>query len=592
MKTKFLWLMMAVLVSMGFILISPSLTATKKAEAPEIVLPSDEVLRDVPQILRNATIGDPKSWNPILAKETSTTDAISPLFESLLRRNPVTLEFDKVYSPVLAVDWKVDETGKVWTFYLRKGVQWHDSTPENPKYFTAKDVKFTLDVIYDEKIPNSMKDILTIEDKKITCRVIDDYTVEFTTPVPFAPFLHTIGGMEIIPEHVLGKAWRKGEFNRMWTIDTPCTKIVGTGPYVMTEYKPAQYIKYERNPLYWRKDELGRPLPYIEKIQTLIVENQETTFLKFQAGETDIYGPRPQDISWIKGKKDRIELKEIGLSTGTTFVAFNRNPRHYVKDGKVDPRLNWFSDPEFMKAIAYSIDDETIIQNVLYGLGEPTVTVISPMVHIFHNDKLKDYEYDLKKAKQKLEAAGYIDRDGDGIREDKEGNKIEFNFTTNSGVDVRESMCNIIKEDWEKLGFKVQYQPLEFNTLVEKLTNNFDWDVVLIGLTGSGVEPHGGANVYKSSGQLHLWNPCQDTPATKWEKEIDKLVEQGAKELDLEKRIKIYKRLQEIFYQELPYIMLPCQKVFVSYYKKLKNYSQLVFGIYRAECQYIDTTTK
>lgn len=581
-------------------LTSPGLVRTEKVEIPEVVLPSQDVLDNVPQILRNATIGDPKSWNPILAKETSTTDAIGPLFESLVRRNPFTLEFDE-YSPVLATSWEVDSTGKVWTFHLRKGVKWNDG-----ELFTAKDVKFTLDVIYDENIPNSMSDILTIEDKKITCRVIDDYTIEFTTPVPFAPFLHCIGGMEIIPEHVLGKAWQKGKFNQMWTIDTPVGQIIGTGPYVITEYGPAQYIKYERNPLYWRKDEKGRPLPYIEKIQTLIVENQETTFLKFQAGETDIYGPRPQDISWVKRNKDIIELKEIGLNTGTTFVAFNRNPRHYAWykvvgaeeiNGKViekiervvNPKLNWFSDPEFMKAIAYSIDDEIIIQNVLYGLGEPTVTVISPMVHIFHNDSLQDYEYDLEKAKQKLEAAGYIDRDGDGIREDKDGNKIEFNFTTNSGVGVRESMCNIIKEDWKKLGFKVQYQPLEFNTLVEKLTNNYDWDVVLIGLTGSGVEPHGGANVYKSSGQLHLWNPCQDTPATDWEKEVDELVERGAKEFDLEKRVEIYKRLQEIFYQQLPYIMLPCQKVFVSYYKKLKNYFPMVFGTYKSECQYIDT---
>lgn len=611
--------MMAVLVSMGFILISPSLTATKKQEAPEIVLPSDEVLRDVPQVLRDATTSDPKTLNLPMAQETSSTDILGPLFESLVRLHPITLTYeDKKYCGVLATDWEVDETGKIWIFHLREGVKWSDGED-----FTADDVVFTLKVNYDPDIHSSMMDILTFKDgKQITCEKIDDYTVKFVTPEPFAPFLHHIGGMAILPEHILDKPWREkdeklspGErFCQMWTINTPVEKIVGTGPYVIAEYVQAQHIIFKRNPYYWRKDEKGRQLPYIEEIHTYIVESQETISLKFKGKKIDIYGPRPidipglMDIAELKGraaekkneerkdavdkKKKDIILQEVGLSTGTAFIALNQNSKHKNK-----AVVRWFSNPKFRKAIAYSIDYETIITNVLYGLGLPSSTVISPEVHTFHHDGLENYKYDLDEAKRLLDEAGYKDWDGDGIREEKvitpDGKTkyidIEFNLTTNSGNTTRESICNILLADWtEKLGFKVYYQPLEFNTLVKKLTENYDWDVVVIGLTG-GVEPHSGANVYRSSGGLHLWNPKQATPTTDWEKEVDRLVEQGAKELDLEKRIKIYKRLQEIFYEQLPYIMLPAQEVYVAYYKKLKNYHRYVFGIYYPNYQYIDT---
>jgi len=594
---------MIALVSMGFILIGPGLVRAEEVEPPEIVLPSDEVLRTEPQVLRNASTSDPKTFNLVLANETSSTDVLSPLFESLVRMNPITLNYDdEEYSGVLAVGWEVDETGRIWTFHLREGVKWNDGEP-----FTAEDVVFTLKVIYDPDIPNSTKDILSFgkDKKQITCEKIDDHTVKFTTPEPFAPFLHNVGGMSILPKHILNKPWEEKDeelspgqrFNQMWTIGTKVNEIVGTGPYVITEYIPTQHIKFGPNPYYWRRDEKGRRLPYIERIETIIVENLETISLKFKAHEIDTLGLRPKDVALLgeeirkqeeKGEMPDKVLLEVGLSTGTTFVAFNQNPRHYIKDGKVDPRLNWFSDPQFMKAIAMSIDYETIIQNVLYGLGVSTSTVISPVVRTFHHDGLEAYKYNLDKARQILDQAGYK-VDDKGVRRDKNGNKIKFTLITNSGNDTRESISNILVADWtEELGFEVHYQPLEFNTLVKKLLDNFDWDAVVIGLTG-GVEPHGGANVYKSSGQLHFWNPEQESPTTEWEKEVDALVDRGAKELDLEKRIEIYKRMQEIFYRRLSYIMLPVQKIFIAHHNKLKNYRPLTFGTYKSEYRYIDT---
>jgi peptide/nickel transport system substrate-binding protein len=302
------------------------------------------------------------------------------------------------------------------------------------------------------------------------------------------------------------------------------------------------------------------------------------------AGQTDVHYPRPEEIAELRQKADslRISVDEVGIDPGSTFVAFNRNPAHYVRNGKRDPRLDWFTDRNFLRAIAHSIDKQSMIVNCLNGYGKPAVAEISPANKLYHNPNLKDYEYDLDRARQLLEEGGYKDRDGDGWREDSRGNVLEFSLTTNAGNQVREKMCSILKEDWTKLGIKVNYRPLDFQTLVEKLSMNYDWDAVLIGFTGT-IEPNNSANFLRSSGNLHFWHPNQPEPATPWEAEIDQLLDQGSRELDPQKRRQYYWRIQEILHEELPIIMTVRDLRFVAYRNSLQNFRPTVWGLYRPE---------
>ena len=222
-----------------------------------------------------------------------------------------------------------------------------------------------------------------------------------------------------------------------------------------------------------------------------------------------------------------------------------------------------------------------MIVNTLHGLGKPAVAEISEEVKRFHNSDIKDYEYNLEKAADLLKKGGYV-KGKDGILRDKEGNTIEFSLNTNAGNMLREQICSILKEDWEKLGMKVNYRPLDFNSIVEKLMSNYQWDAILIALTG-GPEPHNGANVHRSNGQLHFWNPKQKTPATLWEKEIDRLLEEGAAEMNIDKRVKKYHRIQEIYHEELPMILTVRQYMFSAYKNKLENYEPTIWGLYKSE---------
>jgi peptide/nickel transport system substrate-binding protein len=235
-----------------------------------------------------------------------------------------------------------------------------------------------------------------------------------------------------------------------------------------------------------------------------------------------------------------------------------------------------------VQAVAHSADTKSMIQNTYFGYGEAATSSISPENKVFFNPNLKPYAYDLEVAKRLLDEGEYRDRDGDGIREDAKGRPIEFELSTNAGNQVRERLCSILKEDWTKLGFKVNYRPLDFATLVEKLSVNFEWDTMVMGFTG-GVEPHNGSNLLRSSGNLHMWHPNQSTPATPWEAEIDREIEAGARELDPEKRKAHYWRIQEILHRELPMIQLVRQERFVAAKTYLVDFVPTVWGLYQPE---------
>ncbi len=525
------------------------------------------------QILYRATPSDPRTFNPILITDATSGTLTGDLLESLIRVNPVTL----LPEAGLAEKWEIAPDNKTITFHLRHDAKWFDGQP-----VTSHDVQFTLNVIYDPKVPNSFQPILLIDHKPIVSETPDDYTIVMHLPKPFAPLLYSIG-IPAIPAHILEPIWKAGNFNHAWGIDTPPDKLIGNGPFHMTRYVQSQVVQYERNIDYWMKDEHGGQLPRLHGQAYSVVQDRNAEYLRYLSGQIDVYGPRPEEVLDLqqKAKELDITVQEIGIDTGTLFFTFNRNPRHYVKNGVTNPKLNWFTDLKFAQAMAHMVDKKSIISLVYHGLAVPAVADISPENKIFHNPELKDYDYDPKLAADLLEAAGYH-LSKPGVRTDPKGNRLEFDLTTNTGTPERDQMCAIFKQDLEKLGIKVNYRPLEFTTLVDRIDSSFDWDCLLMGFTGT-IEPNDGSNFYKSSGNLHLWNPNQPTPATQWEAEIDTLLDQGASEMDTTKRAPYYWKIQQILHEQLPIIETVRQKRFASWKNSIENYQPKVWGLYKPE---------
>jgi peptide/nickel transport system substrate-binding protein len=527
----------------------------------------------VTQTLYDSMGTDPGTFNPILVTDSASGQAVGDLFEGLVRMNPITT----LPEPGLAQSWELSDGDKTITFHLRRDVKWSDGVP-----LTSRDVVFTMRAIYDPRVPNSESFSLTVDGKPIKVEAPDKYTVVMRMPRAFAPLLYSIG-FPIVPAHALEHGLDSGQFNRTWGIDTPPQKLISLGPYRMERYVPGQLIKFTRNPDYWMRDEHGGELPRLHGQVLLIVPDPNAQYLRFMDGQTDVYNPRPEEVFSLRenAEKLNITIKSVGVDTGSLFFAFNRNPRHFIQKGVVDPKYKWFTDINFMRALAHAVDKRGMINLCFRGLGVPAVSDVSPANKIFYDPNLKPYDYDLRLAARIFDEAGYR-MIRPGVRGDPEGNPLVFNLTTNTGVATRDEMCAIFKQDLEKLGIRVNYRPLEFITLVKALDSSFDWDCVLIGFTG-GIEPNNGANFLRSSGNLHIWNPSQTKPATPWEAEIDKLLDQGTKVMDPKQRAPYYWRIQEILHDELPIIETVRQTRYIAYRESLENYDPTVWGLYKPE---------
>ncbi len=505
-----------------------------------------------------ATVSEPLTFNLAVSNDASSSNVLGYLFEGLTETSWLT---DQV-EPLLAESWEHSDDGLKWTFHLRRDVVWHDGEP-----FTADDVDFTFNrIIYNDDIPASSRSTFEfqyLDDRRVwrhsrmAVSVIDDYTVEFTLPVPFAPFLRSMG-TSIFPRHILEPHVDDGTFVDTWDIATDPAEIIGTGPFTIESYQPGEQVVLARNPDYWLTDDEGNRLPYLDRVVHNIVEDLDDELESFLAGESDVHGVLGEEYADLEPQQDEgnFTIHRRGPNFGTTFLTFNVNPGTNPDTGEpyvAAHKLDWFDNVGFRQAVAHSVDKAAIIDGVQHGLGYPQWSSVSPAAGDFHNPSVRTYPYDLDKANEILDGLGWTDTDGDGVREDSNGNPIEFTLVTNSGNNVREEATQIIHQGMEAIGLSVDYQAIDFGELVGQLTTTYDWESLVIGLTG-GSDPYSGIGVWHSTGDLHLWHPNQPEPATDWEAEIDELYILASQELDHAVRVEHYRKAQEVIAENVPLI--------------------------------------
>jgi peptide/nickel transport system substrate-binding protein len=516
-------------------------------------------------------LGDPKSFNLITAAETSSTDILGRVYEGVVDRNPLTLEWE----PRLAEKWEIASDNLSAVFTMRKGVVWSDGKP-----ITAQDVVYTInDIILNQEkdsegnflLNTNQRDSFLVGEAYMKVELIDDYRFKVTLPSLYAGLLETMA-VAPMPKHIFEPLIKEkgiAAVNSFWGVDTDVTKVVGSGPFLIDQYVPSQKVVLKRNPTYWMKDAKGQPFPYLDKVVFLTVDNQNTAVLKFQSKELDIYGLRGSDVATLIPKKKELnfELYNGGPASGTTFLVLNENP-----DGVKDPvKLAWFNDRRFRTAMAYLVDKETIINNLMFGFGFPQdsfIPTFSP--YYWKGAAAATPEFNPEKAKKLLDEMDLKDRNGDGVREDAKGNRVAFNLITNAGNTVREGVGNLITQEAKKVGVDITFKPGDFNTMVTALTSTYDWEGIVIGLTG-GVDPISAANVFPSSGNLHMVEPNQKQPRRDWEKDVDKWWDYANLTLDENKRKEGFQKIQEIWLQELPWIYTTNEAAIYGYRNTIGN---------------------
>ena len=265
--------------------------------------------------------GEPKTFNPITGNEQSSEEIYRHLFAALLGFDYPTEQV----SPGLAESWTNSPDGKTWTFKLRKNLRWSDGEP-----LTADDVLFTWnDVIYNPDIDNVMRDGLHVDGKKFTVTKVDDLTIQIVTPEIYAPFLAAFGALvPIMPKHVLAKVVADRTFTSAYGMNWDPKNIVGSGPFRIKEYKPAQYTLLERNPYFREVDKKGQRLPYFDKVIFPVVPDLNAMSFRFLSGESDaddfIYSYEYDHFKAESAKK-KFNLLEPGIGLEIGFIWFNQN---------------------------------------------------------------------------------------------------------------------------------------------------------------------------------------------------------------------------------------------------------------------------
>ncbi len=514
-------------------------------------------------------LSDPKTFNYALISEFPSIGLFC--YEGLTRENGQT----GILEPALAESWEISADKLRVVFNLRQGLRWSDGEP-----LTVDDVVFTYnDVFLNPKIPSEPQDLLRIGRDRAFPQVskLSDRQIEFRLPEPFAPLLRAVGNVAILPRHVLQSTVKTVRsdgnlaFLSTWGTDSDPSQVIVNGPYRMARFISGERLIFERNPYYWRKDQQGRSLPYIDRIIWQFIENTDTQLLRFRSGDLDVIGDvrplRPEYFSLLKREEQRGNFRVYngGPWSGVLYMTFNLNRgRNQANQPFVDPvKSRWFNNVAFRQAVAYAIDRTRMNNNIFRGLGiilNSPVSVQSPYF-LTPAEGLPVYDYNPQRAKDLLLGAGFR-YNPQGQLLDADGNLVRFSLITNAGNKVREAMGAQIKQDLAQIGIQVDFNPISFNSLLDTLGNR-QWEAHMIGFTGD-IDPNSNANLWSSSGGSHYFNlkqqaggtPIQGWVQNDWERQIDDLLIAGARELDEAKRKAIYAQFQILAQQQVPVIML------------------------------------
>jgi peptide/nickel transport system substrate-binding protein len=473
--------------------------------------------------LRFCLRAEPKTFDP-LKVEDEPSMAIRYLTGGVLvRMNRQT----QALEPELAQSWKVSKDGTQISFKLRSGISFSDGTP-----FSADDVAYTVQRLMDPALHSPTGDAFRSGAGNVETKVISPTQISITFPAPVAGLDRQFDQVAILSAHSLKK------------------EMAVLGPFVVDDYKPGASVLLKRNPNYWKTDEHGQRLPYLDSIELDIQPNRDVEMLRFKRNEIDLINTLDSEyFDKLESTSPQL-VHDAGPSLDTEQMWFNEVARSPLPAYK----KAWFRSAAFRRAISAAINRDDLSRVVFRGHAQAAIGPVSPANKFWFNAKLKPETYSPDSALKALQGEGF--RLENGTLKDKDGNAVIFSIITNSGNKYRERMATMIQEDLQKIGIRVNVVTLDFPSLIERMMQTFDYEAILLGLTNVGLDPSEQMNVWLSSSENHQWNPQEKAPETLWEAEIDRLMRAQASSADAKKRKEAFDRVQEIAVEEAPFLYL------------------------------------
>jgi peptide/nickel transport system substrate-binding protein len=451
---------------------------------------------------------EPSHLNPAIVSGTPTGILGTQLFSGLL-------QFDEKFNPqpYLANKWEVSSNGLAYTFYLQNGATFHDGKPIN-----SADVAFSMEIVT-KNHPLGVAMFRAVDKVDIS----NPYVVVFKLKHPYPAFLAATHPLllPIIPKHIYGE----GEIRKNPANMNP----IGSGPFKLVEWKKGQHIILERNPNFFRKGQ-----PYLDRIifefvldpvaRTGTLEHKATNFVPF---------------SYIGPPEDALDLKKLPHLASTTKGYEAIGARLWFSINLRKPPLN---NVKVRKAIAHVIDKQFIAKEIMTGIGIPAMgpfRYTSP----FYNPNVRRYEYDLKKANQLLDEAGY--------KKGTDGTRFPLNINWIPGAASSRTICEYLREQLKKVGIKAILRPLpDFPNWVTRISN-WDFDLTLDIVFDYPDPVIGIERMYISQNIKNLiWTNTMGYNNL----EVDQLFAEAQVEQNYENRKQLYFRVQDILVEDLPII--------------------------------------
>ena len=473
--------------------------------------------------LRFCLRSEPKTFDPLLVDDDASLSIRYLTGGVLVRVNRHTQELE----PELAESWKVSNDGKIITFKLRHGISFSDGSP-----FSSEDVAFTMKRLMDPALHSSTGDAFRSGSGAVSTKIIAPDQIAIIFPAPIAGLDRLFDQVAIMSAH------------------SPKKEGAVLGPFMVAEYKAGSSVLLQRNPNYWKKDSQGRRLPYLDSIRLDIQANRDVEMLRFKRGELDLINVLDSDYFDRLAASSPGLAHDAGASLDSDFIWFNQVATAPIPEYK----RAWFRSTNFRRAVSQAINRDDLSRVVFNGHAQPAVGPVSPANKFWFNSKLKAEPYRPAAALQRLQADGF--RLQNGALFDKAANAVEFSIATNAGSKARERMAVMVQEDLGKLGIKVNVVTLDFPSLIERISQKFNYEAAMLGFRNVDLDPNGQMNIWLSSAEDHAWNPQQKAPATAWEAEIDGLMRAQASSADSKKRKESFDRVQEIVFEQAPFIYL------------------------------------
>jgi peptide/nickel transport system substrate-binding protein len=516
---------------------------------------------------------EPKTLNPVTATDALSREVIGRCNDDLISINRLSQKTE----PALAESWKISPDGRIFTLKLRKGIRFSDGL-----LFDADDVVFSFSVYLDEAVGSPQRDLLIIDSKPLMVTKLDQYTIRFTLPRPYAAAERLFDGLAMLPKHLLEKPYRDGKFDQTWTLNTPASEMAGLGPFRLKQYVPGQRIVLERNPYYWKVDHNNNRLPYLDELVFLFVGSEDQQVMRFEAGETDMVSRLSAENYALLSKeqaRSAWQLADLGPSLEYNFLVFNLNDLGPKKLDETAKKQAWFRDLRFRQAVSAAVDRQSIVRLVYGTRGTALWGNVGPANKLWVNQAIPHPQRSLDTARQLLKTAGFT-WDNSGQLRDSSGQPVEFSIVTSSSNTQRMKIATLVQDDLAHLGMQVQVVPLDFRAMIDRVFQTFNYEAAVMGLGGGDPDPNPEMNVWLSSGATHIWHLGETEPATDWEREIDQLMQQQMVTLNYEKRKRLYDRVQQLISENLPFIFLATPNVLTSAKAQIGNFHPAVLDHY------------